>query len=565
MKKTTIIFSIALFLSTCLSAFDETEYQSGGKISALQAAYDVNYYEIHLKIDPTTKSISGYTDIRVKPLIKNLQKLEIDLISAYEISHIWINNIECEYRRRHHKIIIHIPGAAQGLKTITARIEYSGKPPEAKNPPWDGGFNWSRDASGNPWIGVTCQGEGGKIWWPCKDHPSDEPDSVAMFFTVPKPLVVASNGVLVNISDADEGWHTYHWKTQSPINNYCVTLNVANYIERRRTYHGEKDMDIVFYVLKDAVDGADSLLEQTDNMLKFYAKHFGEFPYIKEKFGLAQSDYLGMEHQTMNSYGNNYVNTNLGYDFLLFHEMAHEWWGNYLTADDWADLWLHEGTAIYVEGLFIEETYGSEEYIKFFLQTVKPKIQNNQAIVPTRNATSSEVYTSDIYFKGAYVLHMLRYLMGKEAMDSLLYRLVQEEKRLPQNHIITDDFIKLVGEYYTKDLQWFYNHYLYSKDIPILNISQIKSDTSVTLTAFWEPKGFQMPLEIELIEEGNSRRERLPVTDQSQIFSFSNAEDIEIDPDNWLLYKTSKDGNSKTTVMWGAGAVTTMLIILLLL
>lgn len=565
MRKIPTAILIALFLFTGLFAFDKTKYPSGGKLSELQAAYDVNYYEIHLKIDPTNKTISGYTDIRIKPLRKDLEKLEIDLINTYDVSHIWINDIEGEYNRQQHKIFIHIPGEVQGMETITVRIQYNGKPPEAKNPPWDGGFNWSHDASGNPWVGVSCQGEGGKLWWPGKDHPSDEPDSVAMVFTVPKPLLAVSNGVLEKVEDAEEGWRTYYWKTRYPINNYCVTVNIADYVERHRTYRGEKDMDIVFYVLRDAVEGADSLLIQADKMLRFYARHFGEYPYINEKFGLAQTDYWGMEHQTMNSYGNNYVNTELGYDFLLFHEMAHEWWGNYLTADDWADLWLHEGTAIYAEGLFIEDTYGYDEYLKFFPRAVKPRIKNDQPIVPKRDATTAEVYTSDVYFKGAYLLHMLRYLMGKETMDSLLYRLVQGKKRLSPNHIVTDDFIKLTGDYYPDDLQWFYKQYLFSKELPILHVSQNISDDSIALTAFWEPVGFRMPLEIELTEKGNSRRERLSVNSSERTFTFNNIDEINIDPDSRLLYDLPKGNGLHKAILCGAGAVTTILIMLFIL
>jgi len=441
-KPLTVIAGIILCQSA-LAGFDATPYPSGGEISKLQASYDLNHVAIHLTINPVDKTIAGYADLQILPLSNRLQTLELDLIDVYHVKKAWINDVEATFKHNKHKLFITIPASAQTETKILTRIEYDGKPPEAKNPPWEGGFNWSHDKQGNPWIGVSCQGEGGKLWWPSKDHLSDKPDSADMYFTVPKPLIAVSNGTLEGIIE-DRGEQTYHWKTRYPINNYNITLNVGAFKERKKSFHSLDSLTAVYYVLPESEHGADSLLNEAESMLLFYTKHFGQYPYAKEKFGLVQTNYWGMEHQTIISYGNQYAHTNLGYDFLLLHEMAHEWWGNYLTANEWSDLWLHEGISVYAEGLFIEDNHGHDDYLQFFPQSVLPRIENDQAIVPMRNATSSDVYTSDVYFKGAYVIHMLRYLMGKDAIDTLLFRLIHDQKPLPGNHINTADFKNMV-------------------------------------------------------------------------------------------------------------------------
>ena len=556
-----IIISLLMIQAAYSSRADS--YISGGKLSANQSAYDVGFYEIYLKIDPYQESISGFTDIYFSILDTTLKSLELDLIDRYNVENAWIDDHEARFNHKNHKLMIQLPPGIKPNQSICARIQYSGTPPEAKNPPWDGGFNWSRDRYGNPWVGVTCQDEGAKIWWPCKDHPSDEPDSVSMYFTVPEPLMAVSNGVLQWTKKEYPGWVTYHWKTHYPTNNYNVTVNIGAFNEVKNIYRGTKDMEIVYYVLEEGMEGAKALVDESNDMLHFFAKHFGEYPYIDEKFGLVQTDYLGMEHQTINSYGNHYVKTPLGYDFLLFHEMAHEWWGNYLTAHDWSDYWLHEGTAIYAEGMYIEDHFGRDEYMKFFPLSVKPRIQNDSPIVPGIHSTTEDVSTSDTYFKGAYILHMLRYLMGKEAMDTLLFTLVQGEKSLPLNHITTDHFIKKVEEVYPDDLQWFYDQYLYSKDIPTLNIKKKNEGTVTTVTIHWDEKGFRMPVEIEWFERDVHKMKRVVVTDEPKEYRFEGAKDIELDPHHWLLFNQETD--TKNIWLLGGGFVSFLLVLLLLI
>ncbi|NOZ03995.1 MAG: M1 family metallopeptidase [FCB group bacterium] len=518
----------------------QTPYVSGGPLSVYQSRYDVLYYDLNLRIDPSSRSLGGYVEVMIKSVVPALKVVELDLIDRYVVEDIVSNEKSLIFTHNNQKLLIDLPAPLPMDSITTLRIAYHGEPPVAKRPPWDGGFNWSTDSKGTPWIGVSCQEQGAKIWWPCKDHPSDEPDSVAINITIPDTLVCASNGLLSGVTDAEKGWRTWHWKTRYPINNYGVTVNIADYIVKRRPYKGK--MEILFYVLETDTAGAAELLLQAENMLKFYATHFGEYPFIKEKFGLAQTDYYGMEHQTINSYGNHYRKTKLGYDFLMLHEMGHEWWGNYLTADDWADFWIHEGLDIYAEGMFIEDNYGRDEYLRFFREKARSRIENKKPLVPGRNATTAEAYGIDIYYKGAYVAHMLRYLMGRDALYALLRDFVQTPKKRPQNHVVTADFITLVSQRTGKDLGWFFNRYLFQAKLPVLKSTVKHKSKRTDLKISWETKDFYMPVEV-LVKTGEKEwRERIPVTPEEKIFHYPPGSKVEIDPDGWILYEPARKG-----------------------
>lgn len=519
------------------SLLGTASYSSGGPLSYAQSLYDVQYYDINLKIDPDSKTIEGFVEARLQSLDDSLRILEFDLIDNYTVIKVLFGGVDWPFRHENHKIAIPLEQPLGRGEVKTVRIVYEGQPPVARRPPWDGGFVWSTDRAGAPWVGVTCQEEGAKIWWPCKDHPSDEPDSVAINITVPDSLVCASNGLLDTVTTPEPGWKTFHWKTRHPINNYDVTVNIADYVTYHRTYHGDGDMDIVYYVLKEDTAGARGLLAQADTMLTFYASYFGEYPFIDEKFGLAEAPYYGMEHQTINAYGNHYKNTALGYDFLLLHEMGHEWWGNHLTVGDWADFWIHEGIDIYAEALFVESRYGERAYHRFFQETVRPRIENQQAIVPHREATSSEAYTIDVYYKGAMVLHMLRYLIGKETLLTILKEFATRPEFTDPNRVTTQDFIRLVNQRTGQDWEWFFERYLEKAELPLLyaKIRQRSAKTAVTLQ--WKIAGFSMPVTVAVTTGDETYLEEVNVTHQKQTWYYPPGSTVVIDPQKWLLYE----------------------------
>jgi aminopeptidase N len=535
------ICSPFFFILIALVSFSEARqfgtFASGGMLSANAAKYDAKYYELNLKIDPAQKHLSGCVDVVVESAFPAMDTLELDLVNFYTISKIEREGKALPFTHRNHKIKVALAEKLSAGARASFRIYYAGNPPVAARPPWEGGFNWSKDANGKPWIGVSCQGEGGKIWWPCKDHPSDEPDSAGINITIPDSLYCAANGLLQEIVPAEKGWKTFRWKTRYPINNYLVSINIGDYAVVRRPYRGTNGMmDIAFYVLKSDSAKAPALLEMAEEFLHFYAKYFGEYPWIKEKFGLAHTFYLGMEHQTINAYGNHFRNTALGYDGLMLHEMGHEWWGNYVTVRDWADFWIHEGICSYAEALFLNDKFGIDAYHKYVKENLRRRILNRQPIVPKRDATTSESYNGDIYAKAAVVLHSLRYLIGDSLLLDILKTFASDPAYTLHNRVVSQDFIDLVNRKTGQDLSWFFQQYLFTAKPPTLEYKITrKPDASTDLEIRWRNEGFRLPVEIRATTGDKVSVKRVDVNSSWQHYQFTGNPKLEIDPTGWIL------------------------------
>jgi len=317
-------------------------FPTGGELSELQQNYDAVYYDLNLEINNEEQSINGYVIVGVKSLINNLETIELDLVDNFDVTKVESNKQDLKFEHGDQKLLISLSESLTQNQYKEFIVYYCGQPLEAIRPPWIGGFNWSKDSNDNDWIGVSCQGEGGKIWFPCKAHPADEPDSVAINVTVPEQYYCASNGVLQKISQPKPGYKTFRWLTKYNTNNYNISINIAKYDIIKKSYTSIKGntVPVVYYYLNDPTEKADSLVDMAIDMLRSLEKYYGEYPFAKEKFGLAETSYWGMEHQTINSYGNNYLYTEregFKFDRLMLHEMTHEWWGNKVTVKDWAD------------------------------------------------------------------------------------------------------------------------------------------------------------------------------------------------------------------------------------
>ncbi len=504
---------------------------SGGKLNANQAAFDVGYYELNLKILPDQKSITGSAVIALRPFQTGLTQIELDLVDNFTVHSVHaLRPAVTSFSHDDNKLLLSFSDSLPLNQTVAIRVDYSGQPVEAIKPPWVGGFNWSKTKDGQDWIGLSCQGEGAKIWFPCKDHPSDEADSVRLNITVPKNLFCAANGILENVSTADSSWTTFHWMTRYPINNYNINISIGPYWEAESLYLTDSgtEMPVIFYHLPQSADKAAAHLSMAVDMLKTYRKFYGEYPFPKEKFGLVETDYLGMEHQTLNAYGNffRYDTVNgQAYDWLMLHEMGHEWWGNQLTGADWADLWLHEGICTYGEALYMQEKGGTEAYHNHVLNFAK-SISNKKPVLPHRPASSTEVYQRDIYFKGAYLMHSLRFMLG----DSLFYTFLKDFATNPQyimpNFAETEDFLNLLEKYGTKDVQEFCNLFLTGTSLPRFNITSISTGQYGFSVDY---NGLHLPVEIR--HDGQTDRLMLgpqPVVIQSQ-------NEPEVDPQHWYL------------------------------
>ena len=336
--------------------FKEKDHLRGG-LTHFRTNYDVTFYELDIDIDIDEQFLTGKVDMHFN-VLNTIDTFQIDLFENMKVDAIQYKNTDLSFYRKHDAVFVVMPTSLVKDSKAVVSIKYSGNPTVAKLPPWDGGFVWEKDEAGNPWIGVACEGDGASMWWPLKDHISDEPDSMRMNFTLPAGLMCISNGLLVNhTKNADK--ETYSWQTNYTINSYNATLYIGKYEHFSMVYKTDDySFPLDYYVLPHNLERAKERFKETVDVIAVYEKLFGPYPWKEETFKLIESPYAGMEHQSAIAYGSDYgegfANRLYGYDYILVHEAAHEWWGNSLTAPDFAEIWLHEGLQL-IAKLFIEK------------------------------------------------------------------------------------------------------------------------------------------------------------------------------------------------------------------
>jgi aminopeptidase N len=391
---------------------------------------------------------------------------------------------------------------------VAVRVRYHGKPHVAKKAPWDGGFVWSQTPDGQAWVASAVQGEGCDLFWPCIDHPTGKAKVVDQHISVPAPLVVAGNGVAMGMTERD-GWRTYHWRTRNP-STYGISVNVGPYKELTGTYGSRygNAIPLRLWYLPQNEAGAKELFAEFPQMLDFFETVIGPYPFGDEKMGVVETPHKGMEHQTVNAYGNKYAKTAYGYDELLQHEFAHEWFGNQLTNANWDDMWLHEGFGTYMQPLYMQYLRGNQEYYALLMQ-LRSHIQNKAPVVSGKPKLEEDVYDTerggpgqDIYNKGALILHTLRGLVGDEAFFRSVREIVYgtdtpHPGAFAPRYGTTPEFIAIVKRASGRDLDWFFQAYLYQAALPELQATR----SGNTLQLAWKTEKntpFPLPVEVRI-------------------------------------------------------------------
>lgn len=481
-----------------------------GSLSSYRSCYDVYYYDLNVTIDDKNKElINSYNDFYITSL-EDFDNIQIDLFSNLEINSIVFNETKLNFKRKFNAVFIDFPEIIKKGENVKFRVNYDGKPRKAVNPPWDGGFSWDYDKNKNPWIGVSCQGLGASSWWPCKDHQSDEPDSMRITCTVRSPLKVVSNGKLIsNKSGYDlklkSKVNTSSWFVSYPINNYNVTLCAADYAHFSDYYLSNSDtLFLDYYVLTYNETKAKEHFKQVKPMLECFEEYFGQYPFINDGFSLVETPYLGMEHQSAIAYGNNYLpgyngNKNfiagLDFDYIIVHETGHEWWGNSITTNDIADMWIHEGFCTYSEVIYVECMYGYETMLEY-VNNQKRFVRNDKPIVGPYNVNKKG--SNDMYQKGSLMLHTLRNLIN----DDELWFSILKGISIDFKYKVLDgkDIIEYINRKVDFDLSLFFNQYLFNSKIPILEYKIQKEGREYVLLYRWNAiKDFDMKL---LINDG---------------------------------------------------------------
>ncbi|WP_426050601.1 M1 family metallopeptidase [Brevundimonas sp. SL161] len=507
-----------------------------------QAAMRIDLVDLAIKVLPDDRAIDATATLTLTATAP-VARLVVELDTVFDVSAVSVDGrAVSDWSNPEGRMTIPLPRPLAAGQTTTLRIAYSGHPRVAPRAPWSGGFVWASAPGGEPWIATAVQGEGCDLFWPCIDSPVAEPGRVDLHITVPTGLSAPSNGRFLGTEDHGDGWTTWNWSARTP-NTYAIALNVGPYTELKTGYRSRfgNSFPMSFWHLSSDDPGrAAALFAEFPTQMDFYEATVGPFPFSDEKMGVVETPHLGMEHQTINAYGNQYRLDGKGYDWLLQHELAHEWFGNQMTNANADDMWLHEGLGSYMQPLYGAWLHG-DRYMQTELAEQQQGLINRFPVVSGELRSEGEVYDgavgpgNDIYSKGSLIAHSLRMLIGDEAFFRAVTTLVygRPDPR-PGNfepiYRSTPDFLRIVNDITGRDYGWFFRGYLYQAALPVLN--ETREDGTLNLS--WttgDGAAFPMPVEVSV----DGRVETLAMTDGRGSIPVPAAAHIVIDPQNKVL------------------------------
>jgi aminopeptidase N len=498
--KTVFIVLFSFFSSMLFAQEEFTKADSlKGGLTEERIWWDLKYYHLQTEVKPDEKYISGSNLIRYK-VLKPHQIMQIDLQEPMQIDSIVQNGEKLPFNTEFNAHFIQLKEKQKEGELNELTVYYSGNPRVAKNAPWDGGFTWKKDQNGQHFIATANQGIGASVWWPCKEHPADEPDSMLISVNVPKPLVDVSNGRLRKVEEHKNS-RTYHWFVSNPINNYGVNLNIGDYVNFSEKYQGEKGiLDCSYWVLSYNLEKAKKQFQEVSRMLKAFEYWFGPYPFYEDSYKLVEAPYLGMEHQSSVTYGNEFKNGYRGrdlsqtgwglkFDFIIIHESGHEWFANNITYKDVADMWIHEGFTHYSENLFLDYHYDSLA-ANAYVQGVRSSIQNDRPIIGEYGVSYEG--SGDMYYKGGNMLHTIRQLFDDDEKWRQTLRGLNKE--FYHQTVTTEQIENYISESYGKSLDKVFDQYLRTTQIPTFTFRVLENQ----LLYKWENTidGFEMPIRI---------------------------------------------------------------------
>jgi aminopeptidase N len=486
-----------------------------GSITPERAWWDVQYYNIQVTPDYESKSIKGCNQLSFKVVEdRKGRKMQIDLQQPMVIDSIIFNKEKLNGLTRVGNVYyldfgnynfstVQQHAVGKKITQPSIKIFFHGTPREAINPPWDGGWIWGKDALGRPWMTVACQGLGASVWYPCKDHQSDEPDLGAMIqIKVPDTLVAVANGRLYSKDPQQDGTTLYTWRVQNPINNYNIVPYIGKYVHWSDEYMGEKGkLSLDYWVLDYNLEKSKQQFNRdVKPMIKSFEYWFGPYPFYEDGYKLVESSHLGMEHQSATAYGNHYMNGYLGmdlsgsgwgkkWDYIIVHESGHEWFGNNITTKDIADMWIHEGFTDYSETLFVESQYGKEA-ANAYTQGLRRNIGNKTPVIGPYGVNQEG--SGDMYNKGNNILHTIRQVIN----DDELFRSILRGLNADFYHqtVSSKDVEAYFSKKSGKDLSKIFDQYLRTTMIPVLEYKV----TGDKISYRWGSciAGFNMPVKV---------------------------------------------------------------------
>jgi aminopeptidase N len=531
-----------------------------GALRPERTCYDVTFYDLNIDIDLKNKQIKGFNDLIFKATT-DFSRLQIDLFENMQLTKITLGEENLTFERTYNAVFVNLPPQKKG-NTNKIRIFYEGTPIAAKNAPWDGGFSWKKDANGNDWAAVSCEGIGASLWYPCKDHLSDEPDSMGIHVTVPDTLQCISNGNLRSTKAILDGKKQYNWYVSYPINNYNVTLNIGKYTHFSDIYTAKDGakLNLDYYVMPYNLEKARKQFEQVKPMLAAYEYYFGKYPFWRDGYALVETPYLGMEHQSAIAYGNQYMRGYLGrlipqdmnFDYIIIHESGHEYFGNSVSCADHAEMWLHESFTTYMEALYVEYTMSKADAVRY-LNTQRAYIENKDPILAPKNVNFDDWDDSDQYYKGAMMLHTLRSIINNDRLWFDILKTFYQKQAYKTTY--TEDFTRHVNAKTKRNFAPFFKQYLETIKTPTLEYNLRQCGKKLILSYKWAENttiaGFNMPIHIGKI---NHLKPIQPTNEWQHIrLKRIQLADFLIDVPNFLIdtKENTTDFDCKTDVKLG--------------
>ncbi len=528
MRLAFLIF-LFLFASKWLCAQQATFTKSDsliGMYTTERSFWNWIHADLSVSVQPEEKFISGINIIHYQ-VLKAHQVMHIDLQEPMKIKSIYQDGKRLKYKKMGQVHLIRLIKKQHVGEINVLTIEFEGKPHEAIKAPWDGGLVWSKDSNGKHFIATAVQGIGASTWWPCKDHPQDEVDSMKIHISIPTNLSLQaiSNGTKIGAEESKNGWTTFSYQIQNPINNYGVTLNIGDYVtipHEIKTLHGTLKLE--FVSLRDHVERAAGQWKQVWDIIPAFEHYFGPYPFYQDGLKIIEVPFLGMEHQSAIAYGNEFKNGylqrdlsgtgwGLNFDFILVHEIAHEWFGNSITASDIADMWIQESFTSYAENLFLEWNYGKEAGKQYVIGTRK-NIQNDSPMMGAYGVNNSG--STDMYYKGANMLHNLRHLVNDDLLWFQTLRKLYHQ--FDKNRVNTKQMEDFLSQETNLELTFFFNQYVRDSRMPVLEYywrdNQLKYRWNNCIAEF------DMPVPIWI----DSEKKILHATTQWQSLNVENAD-----------------------------------------
>ena len=521
--------------------------RSGGPIDVEQAKLRFDAADLAFEVLPVTEQLSGVATLTFTAKAP-LTALVLDLDHNLPVTAVAIDGVPLAagaWSDPEGKLRIALPRPVPAGRPVTARLTYGGTPHVAIRAPWDDGVVWSKTPDGRTWFATTAEGYGCDLFWPCLDFPTGEPGLVTLHITVPPGLKAPSNGVLLGVDRLGDGRSTWNWRVKHP-NTYGIALNVGPYEQLSGSYRSRygNTVPMFYWYLPGEEAKAQALFAEFAPTLDFFEATIGPYPFGDEKVGVVETPYKGMEHQTINAYGNDYAKAPEGFDWLFQHEFGHEWFGNQLTAANWDDYWLHEGFDTHMQPLYGRWREGEARYAAM-MAGQRDKIANKVPMVRDRELSGDDVYEDtnggpgqDIYYKGSWILHTLRWLIGDQAFfDATRLLVYGRPDPRPGNfqprYGSTREFQAAVHRVTGHDYDWFFDAYLRQAALPDL----VETRAPGRLTLRWQISGgrpFAMPVEVQV----GSRRVTLPMRGGTGSVAVPAGAHVVVDPWSRLLRRS---------------------------